>query len=75
MRIGGIKTIPIDVKVVSATNKDLIQEINEGRFRQDLYWRINVITIHIPSLAQRKDDIELLADYFLEKFNAKYQKI
>ncbi|NSW91904.1 MAG: sigma 54-interacting transcriptional regulator [Firmicutes bacterium] len=74
MRIGGVKSIPIDVKVISATNKDLVKEINNGRFRQDLYWRINVITINIPPLIQREGDIKLIADFFIEKYNEKYHK-
>lgn len=74
MRIGGIKYIPVDVKVISATNNDLIKKINEGKFRQDLYWRINVITINIPSLMQRDGDIELLAEFFLNKLDEKYHK-
>lgn len=74
VRIGGSKNIPVDVKIISATNKDLVTEINEDRFRQDLYWRINVIKIHIPSLVEREGDIELLTDYLIKKYNEQYHK-
>ncbi|MBN2746358.1 MAG: sigma-54-dependent Fis family transcriptional regulator [Bacteroidales bacterium] len=67
-RIGGEKEIPIDVRVIAATNKNLKEEITQGRFREDLYHRISVIPIHVPPLRERKDDIELLAKYFLELF-------
>lgn len=66
-RIGGTKDIKVNVRVVSATNKNLKQEAEENRFRQDLYYRLNVIPLHIPPLRERKEDIPLLADYFLEK--------
>jgi PAS domain S-box-containing protein len=71
VRIGGVRSIPVDVKVISASNKDLMQEINNGKFRQDLFWRINAIAIQIPSLAERPGDIELLAEFFLEQYNEK----
>jgi PAS domain S-box-containing protein len=74
VRIGGVNNIPIDVKVISATNKDLVKDIDNGIFRQDLYWRINAITINIPPLRQREGDIKLLADFFIEKYNEKYHK-
>ncbi len=67
-RIGGEKEISIDVRVIAATNKNLKEEIMQGRFREDLYHRISVIPIHVPPLRERKDDIELLAKYFLELF-------
>lgn len=67
-RVGGAQTIQVDVRVLTATNKDLEKEIAEGRFRQDLYYRLNVIPIHVPSLTERREDIPLLAVYFLEKF-------
>ena len=64
-RVGGEKDIKVDCRVVAATNKDLRQEINEGRFREDLFHRLAVIPIHVPSLNERTSDIPLLADHFL----------
>jgi DNA-binding NtrC family response regulator len=64
-RVGGEKDIKVDCRVIAATNKDLRKEINEGRFREDLYHRLAVILIHVPSLNERKDDIPILAEYFL----------
>ena len=66
-RVGGDKAIHVNVRVLAATNKDLQKEIAEGRFREDLYHRLSVIPIHIPSLDERKDDIPLLVDYFCEQ--------
>ena len=65
-RVGGEKSIDINVRVIAATNKDLIHEISEGRFREDLYHRLSVIKINIPPLRERKDDIPLLINYFTE---------
>ncbi|MFM7473367.1 MAG: sigma 54-interacting transcriptional regulator, partial [Crocinitomicaceae bacterium] len=64
-RVGGEKDIKVDCRVVAATNKDLRKEINEGRFREDLFHRLAVIPIHVPSLNERTTDIPLLADHFL----------
>jgi DNA-binding NtrC family response regulator len=64
-RVGGEKDVKVDCRVIAATNKDLRKEIAEGRFREDLYHRLAVILIHVPSLNERKDDIPLLADHFL----------
>ena len=66
-RIGGTTDIKVDVRVISATNKDLKEEIAAGRFREDLYYRLNVIPINIPPLRERKEDIPLLVDHFLRK--------
>ncbi len=66
-RVGADKDIPVDVRVVAATNKDLLAEIDEKRFRMDLYHRLSVILIHVPSLNERKDDIPLLADRFVKE--------
>ena len=64
-RVGGEKDIKVDCRIISATNKDLRKEINEGRFREDLFHRLSVIPIHVPSLNDRKTDIPMLVDYFL----------
>lgn len=71
-RVGGSKTIKVDVKLITATNKNLQEEIKNAKFREDLYFRINVIPIHIPSLRERKDDIQLLVEYFLKNFAQQY---
>ena len=65
-RVGGNVQITVDVRVISATNKDIIQEVAKGRFREDLYYRLNVVQIHMPALRERKKDIPLLANYFLD---------
>jgi len=67
-KVGGEKTITVNVRVISATNKDLKKEVQKGRFRDDLYYRLNVIPIHIPPLRERKNDIPLLASHFLNIF-------
>jgi len=64
-RVGGDKAIPVNVRVIAATNKNLHQEIEKGNFREDLFHRLSVIPIHVPSLAERKEDIPLLADHFM----------
>ncbi len=71
-RLGGVKTIKLDVRVVAATNRDLEPMIKENSFREDLYYRINVIPIRIPSLKERKDDIAPLLFHFLDIYNKKY---
>lgn len=67
-RVGGSDTIPTDVRIIAATNKDLKTLVNAGEFREDLYFRLNVVPIYIPPLRQRQDDIPLLINHFLEKF-------
>jgi Nif-specific regulatory protein len=67
-RIGGNTPIFVDVRVLSATNKDLVQAVTEGNFREDLFYRLNVVQINMPSLRERKEDIALLAEHFLELF-------
>ncbi len=67
-RIGGNDTVSVDVRVLSATNRDIEKEVKEGRFRDDLYYRLNVVQIYMPPLRQRKEDIPLLAEYFLKIF-------
>jgi len=73
-RVGGIKTIKVDVRLVTATNRDLLQDISAGSFREDLYYRLNVVPIHIPPLRERREDIPLLLDHFLAKFNDRLKK-
>jgi formate hydrogenlyase transcriptional activator len=73
-RVGGNRTIHTDVRVITATNRDLQREVNEGRFRSDLYYRLNVFPIHSPSLKQRSDDIPILVDYFISRFATRMGK-
>ena len=73
-RVGGSKTIKVDVRLITATNKDLNQLIKKGNFREDLYYRINVVPIVIPPLRDRKEDIPLLIDHFINKFNVENNK-
>ena len=73
-RLGATKTIPINVRLICATNANIRQMVEEGTFRQDLLYRINTIEIHIPPLRERGEDILLLAEHFLEKYNHKYKK-
>ncbi len=68
-RVGGEETLEVDVRVIAATNKNLTEEMKRGTFREDLYYRLNVIPIFVPPLRERKDDIPLLASYFLQKFS------
>jgi two-component system response regulator PilR (NtrC family) len=70
MRLGGMETIKVDVRIIAATNVDLKREVEEGRFREDLFYRLHVIAIHLPSLRDRKDDIPLLVQHFLEKYGS-----
>jgi DNA-binding NtrC family response regulator len=67
-RVGGEQTLEVDVRIISATNKDLKQEIERGTFREDLYYRLNVVNIHIPPLRERKEDIPLLVSGFIREF-------
>ena len=71
--LGGEQTLPIDIRVIAATNKDLPQEISQGRFREDLYYRLNVISLDIPPMRQRKSDIQIFIDHFLREINQQYQ--
>ncbi|WP_088186463.1 sigma-54 dependent transcriptional regulator [Desulfosporosinus sp. FKA] len=73
-RVGGEKTIQVDVRIIAATNRDLLREAQEGRFREDLYYRLNVFPIFVPPLRDRHEDISLLVDHFLEKLSAYGQK-
>jgi two-component system response regulator HydG len=65
--VGGTEAIPVDVRVVAATNRDLEDDIKRGRFRTDLYYRLNVIAIHLPPLRERRDDIEIFVNAFLDR--------
>lgn len=73
-RVGGDKEIKVDVRVIAATNKDLIKETEEKKFRLDLYHRLSVILIHVPSLNDRKDDIPLLAEHFMKEISKEYNQ-
>jgi len=73
-RVGGTKTIKVDVRIVAATNRDLRDEVKQGKFREDLFYRLNVITIKIPPLRERREDIPLLIQYFIEKYNEQFGK-
>src|SRR4030095_9384520 len=74
MRLGGMETIKIDVRIVAATNCDLRQMMDDGRFREDLYYRLHVINVYLPPLRERKEDIPLLAQHFLEKYGDENNK-
>ena len=74
MRLGGMETIKVDVRIIAATNCDLKQMMEAGRFREDLYYRLHVINIYLPPLRQRKDDIPVLAQHFLEKYGEENNK-
>lgn len=71
-RVGGNTTKEIDVRIIAATNQDLVDKIENGQFREDLYYRLNVIPLHLPPLCQRQDDIPELCDFFIEKYNDKF---
>ena len=73
-RVGGEEVIPVDVRVIAATNKELLREIESNRFREDLYYRLNVVTLQIPPLRDRREDIPLLAQHFLNIFSEKNRK-
>ena len=73
-RVGGNKTIKVEARIIAATNKHLSEEISAGRFREDLFYRINVINIHLPPLRERMDDLPLIVNHFIELFNKKFNK-
>ena len=70
-RVGGLKTIAVDVRLIAATNRNLLQAVKEGKFREDLFYRLNVFPVNVPPLRERTEDIPPLTDYFIEKFNRK----
>ena len=74
IRVGGVRPIDLDIRVVAATNKDLKREVSLGNFREDLFFRLNVVTIHLPQLQERRDDIPLLSRHFLEKYSLAFHK-
>jgi len=74
-RLGGTETVKVNVRMIAATNKDMEKAIHEGTFREDLYYRLNVFTIFVPPLRERKADLLLLADHFLEKFSREHGKV
>jgi len=75
LRVGGIRPIDLDIRIVAATNKDLKHEAGTGAFREDLFFRLNVVTIHLPRLSERREDIAPLAAYFLEKYSRAFRKV
>ncbi|MGB6371695.1 MAG: sigma 54-interacting transcriptional regulator [Atribacterota bacterium] len=74
-RLGDDKVIPVDVRIIASTNKKLIQLLKENKFRDDLYYRINVLNLEIPPLRERKEDISLLVNFFIKKYGYKFKKI
>jgi len=73
-RIGGSKVIPVDVRIISATNKDLLKAIEAKEFRNDLYYRLQVIPVYLPSLRERREDIPVLAQHFIDTYNREFGK-
>ncbi len=73
-RVGGIKTIKVNVRLITATNRDLQEQTRSGEFREDLYYRLNVVPLHVPPLRARESDIPLLTEYIIEKFNVRLDK-
>lgn len=73
-RVGGVKDIVVTMRIIAATNRNLEEEVEKGRFREDLFFRLNVISLTLPPLREREEDIELLANYFLSQCNKEYQR-
>ena len=68
-KVGGIETIQADVRIIASTNRDLHEQVREGKFRVDLYYRLNVVPVPVPPLRERNEDVLLIANYYLDKFN------
>jgi len=75
MHLGGVNEIQVDVRIIAATNTDLRQQVKEGKFREDLFYRLNVITIDLPPLRQRRNDVPLLAEHFIAKFAEENERL
>jgi len=73
-RVGGTRPIPMDTRIIAATNKTLLQEVREGRFREDLFYRLRTVPLYLPPLRERKSDIPLLVNHFVSQFNSRYGK-
>ena len=73
-RLGGKHDVHVDVRIVAATNKDLEQAVADGQFREDLFFRLNVVSINMPPLRERREEIPMLCDYFLKKYSVQYNK-
>lgn len=74
LRVGGVRPIDLDIRVIAATNRDLRHEVATGNFREDLFYRLNVVMIHLPSLDERREDIPVLVNHFMEKFSLSFHK-
>ena len=73
-RVGGVRDISVDVQVVASTNRNLEQAVREGKFREDLFYRLSVVPIYIPPLRERKEDIPLLIEHFIQQYNTQFRK-
>jgi len=74
LRVGGVRPIDLDIRIIAATNKDLKQEVVQGTFREDLFYRLNVVTIQLPALNERREDVPLLVGHFIEKYSLAFHK-
>jgi DNA-binding NtrC family response regulator len=74
MHLGGVHELQVDVRIIAATNVDLKQQVRDGKFREDLFYRLNVITVDLPPLRQRKEDIPLLAGFFLHRYSEENER-
>lgn len=74
LRVGGVRPIELDIRIIAATNRDLKLEVEQGKFREDLYYRMNVVTIQMPQLMERREDIPLLVNHFIEKYSLTFRK-